>query len=214
MRRAAIWDLDGTLVDSEEYHWHAWRDTIAAEGVAITYDQFRETFGWRNDDIIPKLIPGVDPTRVPEIGDAKETAYRRLVREEGLEPLPGVVETLRRLRDHGWLQAVASSAPRENIRVVLEVTGLDRCFDAIVSAEDVRAGKPDPEVFLTASTRLGIAPKHCVVVEDAPAGIEAARRACMKAIGVGSGRDLSAADLAVPSLKHLPDDAFENLIAW
>lgn len=212
MSRAALWDLDGTLVDSEEYHWHAWRDTFAVEGVSITYGQFRETFGWRNDDIIPKLMPGVDPARVAEIGDAKETAYRRMVREEGLDPLPGVAETLRRLRDHGWLQAVASSAPRENIRVVLEVTGLDRSFDAIVSAEDVRIGKPNPEVFLTAAMRLGVAPAHCVVVEDAPAGIEAARRACMKSVGVGSGRDLSAADIAVPSLKHLPDDAFDKLV--
>lgn len=212
MRGAALWDLDGTLVDSEEFHWHAWRDTLAAEGVHITYEQFRETFGWRNDAIIPKLIPGAGPERVAAIGDAKEEAYRRMVREEGLEPLPGVAETLHRLHEHGWLQAVASSAPRENIRVVLEVTELDRSFDAIVSAEDVRKGKPDPEVFLIAATRLGVAPMRCVVVEDAPAGIEAARRACMKAIGVGTGRDLSAADITVASLKHLSDDAFDKLV--
>ncbi|MGE5488695.1 MAG: HAD family hydrolase [bacterium] len=212
MSKAALWDLDGTIVDSEEYHWHAWRETCAAEGVSITYGQFRETFGWRDDDIVPKLMPGVDPARVAELGEAKEAAYRRMVREKGLDPLPGVVDTLRRLHDHGWLQAVASSAPRENIRVVLEVTGLDRTFDAIVSAEDVRIGKPDPEVFLKAAMRLGVAPERCVVVEDAPAGIEGARRAGMKSVGVGSGRDLSAADIAVPSLKHLPDDALEKLV--
>jgi len=212
MRGAALWDLDGTLVDSEEYHWHAWRDTLAAEGVNITYEQFRETFGWRNDAIIPRLIPGAGPERVAAIGDAKEEAYRRMVREEGLEPLPGVAETLHRLRERGWLQAVASSAPRENIRVVLDVTGLDQSFDAVVSAEDVRKGKPDPEVFLIAAMRLGVPPARCVVVEDAPAGIEAARRARMRAIGVGSGRDLSAADIAVASLKHLPDDAFDKLV--
>lgn len=213
MRRAVLWDLDGTLVDSEEYHWHAWRHTFAAEGVTITYAQFRETFGWRNDAIIPKLMPGIDAARVAEIGDAKETAYRRMVREDGLEPLPGVAETVHRLREHGWLQAVASSAPRENIRVVLDATGLDSSFDAIVSAEDVRHGKPDPEVFLAAAARLGIPPQHCIVVEDAPAGIEAGRCAGMKTVGVGSGRDLRLADVAVASLKHLQDDAFDKLVA-
>lgn len=212
MHGAVLWDLDGTLVDSEEYHWHAWRNTMAAEGVRITYEQFRETFGWRNDAIIPRWIPGISAHSAARLSEEKETAYRRMVREEGLKPLPGIAECVRRLREQGWLQAVASSAPRENIRVVLEVTALDQCFDASVAAEDVCRGKPDPEVFLTAASRLGVPAPRCIVVEDAPAGIEAARRAGMKTIGVGAGRDLCSADVAVSSIHHLPDDAFQKLI--
>jgi beta-phosphoglucomutase family hydrolase len=212
MHGAVLWDLDGTLVDSEEYHWKAWRDTMTAEGASITYEQFRETFGQRNDAIIPRWIPDATPERIAVIGDAKEAAYRRMLREGGLVPLPGVTECVHRLHEHGWLQAVASSAPRENIRVVLEVTELERYFDACVAAEDVRNGKPDPEVFLTAASRLGVPAARCIVVEDAPAGIEAARRAGMRSIGVGFGRHLEA-DITVPSLKHLPFSAFEKLIA-
>ena len=111
-----------------------------------------------------------------------------------------------------WRQAVASSAPRANVEVVLEVIGLAGCFQAIVSAEDVTAGKPDPQVFLTAASRLAAAPAECVVVEDAVAGVEAARRAGMRSIGVSRNAVL-AANVAVRSLADLAPDSFEKLLA-
>ena len=132
---------------------------MAAEGVPITRDQFLETFGWRNDSIIPRWLGGaVTPERAERIGEAKEANYRSLVRSNGIAPSPGADAWVRRLNGEGWLQAVASSAPRLNIEVVLEVLGLAGCFQAIVSAEDVHRGKPDPEVFLLAASRLGVAP--------------------------------------------------------
>jgi beta-phosphoglucomutase-like phosphatase (HAD superfamily) len=96
--------------------------------------------------------------------------------------------------------------------VVLAVIGLASCFQAIVSAEDVTLGKPDPQVFLTAAERLGSAPARSIVVEDAPAGIEAARRAGMPSIGVRRVGSPLAADLAVASLADLPADAFTKLV--
>lgn len=209
---AVLWDLDGTLVDSEEYHWRAWRDALAAEGVAISHEQFAETFGWRNDAIIPRWLPGVSEADVVRIGDAKEAAYRRVVREQGLDPLPGIAACVRSLQNEGWRQAVATSAPRANVDTVLEILGLAACFQALVSAEDVRKGKPDPEVFLTAARRLGVPRDRSVVVEDAPAGVEAAHRAGMRCIGVESGRQLNA-DLVVRSIEDLPPDAFRTLLA-
>lgn len=212
MTGAVLWDLDGTLVDSEEYHWRAWHDTIAAEGVEITYEQFLPTFGQRNDSIIPLWIRDTDAGRVAQIGDAKEECYRRLVREGGLTPLPGAAEWVKRLRDRGWLQAIASSAPRLNVDVVLEVLELGPFFQAIASAEDVQRGKPDPQVFLAAGSHLGVPPEHCIVVEDAAAGVEAAGRAGMRSIGVRrSGKPLDA-DVSVGSLTELPADAFEKLL--
>jgi beta-phosphoglucomutase len=211
MAGAALWDMDGTLVDSEEYHWIAWRDTMASEGIAIAYDQFLATFGQRNDSILPLWL-GADASaeRIQRVGDAKEEHYRKLVRERGLAPLPGAVEWVRRLQQQGWLQAVASSAPRANIDVVLEVIGLGDEFQAVVSAEDVTKGKPDPQVFLTASARLNTPPSQCIVVEDAAHGVEAARRGGMRSIGVSRNGSLKA-DVVVRSLADLPPDAFENL---
>lgn len=213
MRRAVLWDLDGTLVDSEEHHWRAWRDTMAAEGVRLTREQFLASFGQRNDSILREWLgPGATPEAIRRIGDAKEACYRRLVRELGLSPAPGAAEWVQRLHKESWAQAVASSAPRLNVETVLEVTGLAPYFAATVAAEDVRRGKPDPEVFLTAAERLGVPPGRCVVVEDAPAGIEAARRAGMRAVGLSRGSPALRADLVVRSLCELPPGAFETLV--
>jgi len=118
---------------------------------------------------------------------------------------------VRRLRADGWRQAIASSAPRENVDVMLEPLGLDASFDAIASAEDVTAGKPDPQVFLIAAGRLQVVPARAIVVEDGAAGIEAARRAGMPSIGVSRTGSL-AADVLVGSLADLPPDAFERLV--
>jgi beta-phosphoglucomutase len=212
MPKSVLWDLDGTLVDSEEYHWMAWRDTMAAEGVTLTHAEFLKTFGLRNDSIVPQFIPAATPERIDRIARAKEQLYRRLVREGGLEPLAGARHWTGRLALDGWRQAIASSAPRENVDVVLAVIGLASYFEAIVSAEDVTLGKPDPQVFLAAAERLGSAPARSIVVEDAPAGIEAARRAGMPSIGVRRAGSPLAADLAVSSLADLPPDAFTRLL--
>jgi HAD superfamily hydrolase (TIGR01509 family) len=209
---AVLWDLDGTLIDSEQYHWLAWRDTMAAEGVPLTHPQFLKTFGLRNDAIIPQWIPGASVEHIDRIANAKEQLYRRLIREGGLAPLAGAVEWTQRLSKEGWRQAIASSAPRENIDAVLAVIGLGPVFQAVVSAEDVTLGKPDPQVFLTAASRLGSAPARSIVVEDAPAGVEAARRAGMPSIGVSRNGTRLPADLAVESLGDLPPDAFSRLL--
>jgi beta-phosphoglucomutase len=161
-RRAVLWDLDGTLVDSEQYHWLAWRDTMAVEGVTLTHDQFLKTFGLRNDAVVPQWTPGASTDRIQRIANAKEHLYRRLVREGGLVPLPGAAEWTQLLANEGWRQAIASSSPRENIDAVLAVIGLASVFQAVVSAEDVTLGKPDPQVFLTAASRpLASRAVHC-----------------------------------------------------
>lgn len=211
--RAVLWDMDGTLVDSEELHWRAWRETMADEGISITHDQFLSSFGQRNDAIIPLwLSAGAAPERISKIERAKEDRFRRIVRDDGVLPLPGAVDWVVRLSESGWLQAVASSAPRANIDAVLEKMGAASYFQAIVSAEDVRRGKPDPEVYLLAASRLGVPPERCIVVEDAAAGLEGARRAGMFGIGVKRGGPRLIADLFVPSLEQLEAHAFDELV--
>ena len=212
-RRAVLWDLDGTLVGSGDYHWRAWREIMRAVGVELTYEQFLDSFGQKNDRILTSWLgEGVSREAIARVGNAKEALYRQLAVAEGLTPLPGAAEWVERLHDDGWLQAIASSAPAENVRVMLSVLKLDRYFDAIVTAEDVTAGKPDPEVFLAAAARLNVSPAASVVVEDAAAGIEAARRAGMKCVGVNRTSVLDA-DVFVRALTELPDGAFARLIA-
>jgi|SRR5579871_611548 len=213
MTGAVLWDLDGTLIDSEEFHWLSWRDIMAAEGLPITYEQFVASFGHRNDEILPLWL-GAEATseRIERISLAKESLYRDMIRAEGLKPLAGAAPWVETLHHDKWAQAIASSAPRANIDVVLEVLGFGEFFQAIVSAEDVTRGKPDPQVFLVAAERVTETADRCIVVEDSPAGVEGARRAGMRTIGVNAVKDLSA-DLAVHSLADLPDNAFRNLLA-
>src|ERR671918_104923 len=143
MIHSVLWDLDGTLVDSSEYHWLAWRDTLSVEGIDITFDQFLESFGQRNDRILAAWLgPDAPSERIRRIDLAKEAEYRRLAQERGLTPLPGAAEWIRRLHARGWKQAIASSAPRENVDVMLRALGIADELDAIVAAEDVTGGKP------------------------------------------------------------------------
>ena len=127
--------------------------------------------------------------------------------------MPGVAYWVHRLHEQGWLQAVASSAPRLNVELILQSLGTAQCFQAVVSGEDVDKGKPDPEVYLTAASRLGAPPSKCVVVEDAFAGVEGARSAGMPCIAVSrSGRHLPA-DVVVRSLDLLDAGVFDSLVA-
>ena len=210
--RAVLWDMDGTLADSSEFHWLSWQDVLAADGVSITRDEFHATFGWRNSEILRRWLgDGATPERIARIGDGKEEAYRALLRAGGIEPLPGAAEWIRTLRDAGWRQAIASSAPRANIETMVDALHFGALIDAFLGSEDVSRGKPEPDVFLTAAARVGVPPRRCIVVEDAAAGIEGARRAGMRCIGVGGG-NVGAADLVVPALSDLHPDAFAELL--
>jgi beta-phosphoglucomutase len=214
VNRAVLWDMDGTLIDSEELHWISWRNTLASEGITITREQFLASFGQRNDSILPQWLgTAASPERIGEISNAKEELYRRLIRRDGISPLSGVAHWVHHLHQQGWLQAVASAAPRANIDVVLEALAATHVFQGIVSAEDVHRGKPDPEVYLIAASRVGVTPERCIVVEDAVAGVEGARRAGMRSIGVSRNGKRLPADVVVQSLEQLHSDAFDKLLS-
>jgi HAD superfamily hydrolase (TIGR01509 family) len=200
------------LADSKAYHWRSWQEALEAEGVRVTESDFEASFGRRNDEILRGWLgPDAHADHIRRVGDAKEVCYRALVEREGIEPLPGATAWVRVLHSAGWRQAIASSAPRLNVEVVRRALGFEALIETYVGAEDVRAGKPDPEVFLTAASRLVVAPERCIVVEDAAAGVEAARRGGMRSIGVGDGAS-AAADLAVGSLRDLAPEAFDRLV--
>lgn len=211
--RAVLWDMDGTLVDSGDYHYEAWRETMAGLGRALGREEFAATFGQRNDAILRRYIgPQVTAEQIRDIGDAKEEHYRTLVRARGITPLPGVREWLTRLHGASWRQAIASSGPRANAAAIIAELGLQGTFEAVVAAEDVVHGKPDPEVFIAAAAQLGVAPGRCVVVEDAPMGIEAGRRGGMRTLGVLTTHAHLDADLVARTLAELEPDAFERLL--
>ena len=211
--RAVLWDVDGTLVDSAEYHFLTWREALARENFELTRARFDASFGQRNETILREYFGADFPVgEIARIADAKETLYRAMMRTRGIEPLPGVRGWLKRLRADGWRQAVASSAPRENLEAIMAALNVADYFDALVSAEEVQRGKPHPDVFLAAARKVCVEPARCVVVEDAPAGIEGARRAGCRTVGVLTTHRALAADIVVETLDELSADAFARLV--
>lgn len=217
---AAIWDVDGTLVDTAELHFQAWVALAAEIAKPFTRADFGATFGQRNPEIIRKLF-GMNYTdrEVDELGTRKEDLYKAAARH-GVDLLPGVRSLLDGLRAEGFRQAIGSSAPRGNLELILDLTDSRAFFDVVVSMEDVHRGKPDPEVFLAAASRLGVPPARCAVFEDAPAGVQAARAGGMKCVAVsfvGHHSDAvlreAGADVVVRTLEQVDADAVRQLVA-
>ena len=203
--KAILWDMDGVLVDTFDTHFRAWSRIFAELDHPFTLDDFRRTFGMNNRSILKTLL-GVD---LPEadfqaVSDRKEVYFRESVR--GITRfLSGVAEWLERFESLGLPQAVASSAPPENISALLNELHAHRWFSAVVSGAKL-SGKPDPAVFLLAAQQLGVSPADCLVIEDAVPGVEAAKRGGMRCIAVlttNPPEALQQADLIVPDLTHL-----------
>ena len=202
MIEAVLWDLDGVLVDTALFHYQAWCQLLSELGRSLGEEEFRRTFGLRNDLILRDMLGEVPAEEVERLSKRKEALFRQHAAGR-VTLLPGAAELVGRSRDGGRRTALVTSTPRANIDFVLEQVGLTSAFDTIVAAEDVSRGKPDPEGFLLAAHRLGVAPERCLVVEDAPGGIEAARRAGMRSLAVTTTRpreELTAADAVVDSL--------------
>ncbi len=210
-----LWDMDGVLVDTAEFHFQTWLETLSAYGIPITRESFRATFGMNNAGTLAALMGEVPaPALLAEIGERKERQFRQAIRGR-VRPLPGVLLWLERLQSEGVRQAVASSAPPANIDVLLDELGLSPFFDIIGSGSDLPP-KPDPALFLQVARRLNVPPGRCVVVEDSVPGVQAARRAGMRCIAVATtnpAHRLAEADVVVERLDGLSEDAFRRLLA-
>jgi len=213
--QGVLWDMDGVLVDTGELHFQAWSETLSEHGIPFNWEQFRATFGMNNMGILSVLLGRTPaPELLAEISDRKEERFRQAVRGRA-QLLPGVLGWLERLAATGVRQAIASSAPLANIDALVDELGVRAHFQAVVSGFDL-PGKPDPAVFLRAGSLIDVPPERCVVVEDAVAGVEAAKRAGMRVIAVTNTNPagaLKAADLVVERLDALREDAFERLWA-
>jgi beta-phosphoglucomutase len=216
---AVIWDVDGTLVDTAELHYRAWKELADSRGWPFSREDFRATFGRRNPEIIHLLFGSRFTEReTAELGEAKEELYRTAARN-GVELLPGVRPLVEELHRAGVVQAVGSSAPRKNLELILDLTRTAGYFQAIVAMEDTSRGKPDPQVFQLAAQQLAVPPERSVVFEDAVAGVQAARAGGMKCVAVtfvghhpAEKLRTAGADLVVDTLEKITVDQIRALL--
>ncbi|MBV9732513.1 MAG: HAD family phosphatase [Verrucomicrobia bacterium] len=212
----AIFDWDGVVIDSSAHHEESWERLAKETGYQLPPGHFKKGFGMKNEFIIPNLLQWTtDSSAIARLSLRKEALYREIVLEWGLKPLSGVVSWLNQLQEAGIPCAIGSSTHRLNIETGLASIGLRDRFKVIITAEDVSHGKPDPEVFLKAASRLGLPPEKSVVFEDALVGIEAAHRGGMKVVAVATTNPielLKDADLALRQLDDLSVDRLRELI--
>jgi HAD superfamily hydrolase (TIGR01509 family) len=213
--QGVLWDMDGVLVDTGQAHFQSWVDVLSEYDIPFSREFFRDTFGMNNAGILSILLGDrLTPELLYEIADRKETLFREAVRGS-VEPMPGVIPWLERLQEAGFRQGIASSAPVANIDTLVDELGVRTSFDVIVSGVDL-PGKPEPVLFLKVADMLHVLPERCVVVEDAVAGVEAAKRAGMGCIAVTTtspASALGAADIVVDRLDDLPQDTFQRLLS-
>lgn len=178
MKKAALFDMDGTLVDNTLAHMRAFEIFCARYGVTGWKEKLSQAFGMGNDDIMRLIMPAelIRERGLASLAEEKEAIYREIYAPE-IRPVEGLVPLLESLRAAGVRCAVGSSGCRANVDFVLEKCRIGEFFDARISGDRVTRCKPDPEIYLTAAAALGMAPAECVVFEDAKAGIESARRA-------------------------------------
>lgn len=178
MKKAALFDMDGTLVDNTLAHMRAFEIFCARYGVTGWKEKLSQAFGMGNDDIMRLIMPAelIRERGLASLAEEKEAIYREIYAPE-IRPVKGLVPLLESLRAAGVRCAVGSSGCRANVDFVLEKCRIGEFFDVRISGDRVTRCKPDPEIYLTAAAALGMAPADCVVFEDAKAGIESARRA-------------------------------------
>jgi HAD superfamily hydrolase (TIGR01509 family) len=211
-----IFDWDGVVVDSGPLHREAWELLAKECGKRLPDGHFKMGFGRKNPWILRNILGwSEDPGELDKLSRRKEELYRELVRRRGLRPLPGAVRFIKKMATKKVPLAVASSTERENLLLGLSLLGLEPFFQWTVAAEDVGEGKPHPECFLMAAGGLGLPPERCVVLEDAPAGIEAAKRAGMLVVALATSHPSEAlqdADQVASSFEELGLRELEKLV--
>ncbi len=218
MSKGVIWDLDGVLADTAEAHFRCWVTALAEKEIPLDRPTFEGLFGMNNRDILAQLLGRPpEPNELEGIAGRKEEIFR-MEAQWLVRPMPGTLSLLLELEGAGWIQAITSSTPKANVELVLGILGIRQRFEVVLSGEELSASKPDPTLFLRAAEALGLPPERCVVVEDAPAGVEAAHKAGMPCIAVATTRprealaSVTSSALLFDDLTQVTEGDFSNLI--
>ena len=215
MIQAVLFDLDGVLVSTDEYHYLSWKKLSKEEGFDFFDHEFNHKFrGVARKECVEIITKAsgkhYSPEQKQELADRKNLYFVESLSSVTTEVLlPGSLSTLQELKKRGIKVAVASNS--RNAKTIINQSHINEFLDTVVDGYDIKNSKPDPEVFLLAAKNVCISPAHCLVVEDAVAGIESARRAGMKALGIGTKERLPNADIVIPNLAAISVDELLNL---
>ena len=204
--KAVIWDMDGVIADTGQYHFASWQEVLAKSGVNLAERDFLKLFGTRSDFIIGKILgQGLSQEDIENISQEKNRNFREKAKGN-IKAFPGVIKLLSTIKKGNFRQALVSSALEENIDLVIAELDLDGYFDCIIHGHEVAESKPSSQIYLLAAEKLGAEPKNCIVIEDSPFGVRAAKAAGMRCLAVTNThpqQDFEEADKVVNSLEGL-----------
>jgi len=208
--KGAIFDLDGVVVDTVPLHFKAWKKLFEEYGHSFSMDDYlAKVDGKARLDGVRAILTGSDDEDVRRAGDKKQLYFLENLENEPVEVFEDAIELIRELKANGIIMAAASSS--KNATTILKKIDIIDYFDVNVSGGDFEAGKPDPEIFLLASSKMGLSPAECVVFEDSSSGAEAAFRGGFFCVGIdrhGRPQDVKRANIIVQNLDEVP---FERL---
>jgi HAD superfamily hydrolase (TIGR01509 family) len=188
MLKALLFDLDGTLAETNSVHFSTWVETLKPYGIEVTWDFYRDKISGRTTpEVSEDLLPDLAPEEAREVGESKEASFRERTGE--LVPLQGLLEFVEEARRRDLNIALVTNAPKENVLAMLDALGLEDAFEPTVVAEDVGVGKPDPAPYNAALEVLGVRADEAVAFEDSPSGIASSVAAGIPTVGIASTHD-------------------------
>ncbi|MDQ3393900.1 MAG: HAD family phosphatase [Bacteroidota bacterium] len=207
--KAMIFDMDGTVVDSNKLDFEAWKHVFEQHEVALEYKDYIKLLGATSEEIILKYLD-INEDEIEEFINKREALFKKYVNEKGLQPMPHIKGLLDQIKNAKIKMALATGAQREKLDFMLEKINLANYFDEIVTADDVEKGKPNAETFLKAAEKLQVSPDETIIWEDAEKGVEAAKNGNLKCIAItttNEGKEgLEKADLLIDSYKDIDLD--------
>lgn len=211
---AVIFDMDGTLVATTEADFLAWQKLFRHYGKQLTFEDYYPLLGRKSADVV-KLGLGLSGQPAEEAMAKKMELFEHIVAEQGIETLPDVRSFLQQLHDAGIPMALATSSRKKKMELVMQTVALERFFSVFVTGEEVVKGKPDPQIFELAASRLQMPADRCIVVEDTVSGVRAAKAAGMACVAISTTHDseeLTEADLLIDHFTSLRPEDLHNLI--
>lgn len=213
MIKAVIFDLDGTVVDSTSADFSALQRAFQDAGIDFSYKDYAELVGEKGEEIVRTKAPGLSDHEVHNLLARKAEYFKDLVRKNGLEPVQGIEKVLKQIKEVPLWTALATGSEKDKLDFIFERVKLDQYFDVILTADETKAGKPEPEVFLNAGKQVFSNPEECLVFEDSIRGVKAAKNAGMRCVAIAGTSDkesLKQADLVIDNFDDLD---FKELIS-
>lgn len=212
--KGIIFDLDGVLVDTVPLHFKAWRKMFAEYGKDFSFEEYKKKVnGIPRTDGVRAILPHLSSQELNEASSCKQNYFLEFLKKEGVKVYNSTVDFIKELKKQKIKVAVISSS--KNCRHILERAGLLELFDVIITGNDIKKGKPDPEIFLLACKKLNLNPQECVVFEDAYLGVKAAKNAGIKCVGIdryNNPERLQDADIVISDVSEISIEQLRRLI--